>query len=102
MKEITTEEIIQFLNRDKLSLLYFYTPMCGTCEVAGKMLTVAEQLFPQISMVKANLNFSPSIAAHLQIESVPCLIIIKNSTVKEKIYAFQSVSFLYDKIKLYL
>lgn len=102
MKEISTEQMIEFLNNDLTSLLYFYTPMCGTCQIAGKMLAIIEPLFPDINMAKKNMNFSPAIASMLQIESVPCLIIIKNRVVKEKIYAIQSVPFLYEKIKTYI
>ncbi len=75
--------------------------MCGTCQVAEKMLKIIEELFPDIQFSKNNVNFSPDLAAHFQIESVPCLLMIKNGVVKEKIYAFQSVPFLYEKIKAF-
>lgn len=38
-------------------LFYLFTPMCGTCQVAGKMLTITEQLLQNLPIGKADLNF---------------------------------------------
>jgi thioredoxin 1 len=99
MEEWTKEEIDAFLAGEKTGFIYFYTPMCGTCQVAGKMLTVIQQLLPNLSSGKADLNYMPAIAERFEIESVPCLIVLNQGEVQEKIYAFQSVPYLYDKLK---
>lgn len=99
MKEWTKEEMEAFLKEKQTGLLYFYTPMCGTCQVAGKMLTVIKQLLPDISVGKADLNYLPAMAERLEIESVPCLIVLNKGKIQEKIYAFQSVPYLYEKLK---
>lgn len=78
---------------------YLYTPMCGTCAVASKMMSIIEQLLPQLQIGKANINFLEHIAYEHQIESVPCLLISDGGKVTEKIYAFQSVPFLYELLK---
>jgi thioredoxin 1 len=54
---------------------------------------------PDLKIGKANLNYVQEIAVLYEVESVPCLIITDNGTVKEKIYAFQSVPFLYETLK---
>lgn len=102
MKEIPAEYVETIISENLTSLLYFYTPLCGTCQVAGKMLTIIEELLPEIELVRSNLNYSPRIATELSIESVPCLLLFKNGVLKEKIYAFHSVPFLYDKIKEFI
>ncbi len=99
MKEWTIEQITNIFEQKESGIVYFYTPMCGTCQVAGKMTTIVEKTLPNIKIAKANLNFLPEIAADLSIESVPCLLFISNGVVKDKIYAFQSVPYLYEKIK---
>lgn len=81
-------------------LVYAYTPMCGTCAVASKMVTVIEELIPNLPVVKMNVNFNQPLAEELMIESVPSLLIFKDGIAKHKIYAFQSVPFLYEKINL--
>ena len=73
--------------------------MCGTCAVASKMMSIIEQLLPQLQIGKANINFLEHIAYEHQIESVPCLLISDGGKVTEKIYAFQSVPFLYELLK---
>ena len=80
------------------SILYIYTPMCGTCQVASKMLTVCEHLIDQ-PIPQLNANYAPELMEGLQIESVPCLLIKTAPDAYEKIYAFQSVPYLLEKLK---
>ncbi|MBT2640149.1 thioredoxin family protein [Bacillus sp. ISL-39] len=99
MEEWTKSEMETFLEEKRTGYLYFYTPMCGTCQVAGKMLTVIDQLLLEIPAGKADLNYLPEMAERFEIESVPCLIVLNMGEVLEKIYAFQSVPYLYEKLK---
>ena len=99
MEEWTKGKIETFLEEKRTGYLYFYTPMCGTCQVASKMLTVVEQLLPDVPSGKADLNYLPEMAERFEIQSVPCLIVLKNGVVQEKIYAFQSVPYLFEKLK---
>ena len=80
------------------SLFYLYTPMCGTCAVASKMMQVVEAMRQEIPMGKADLNYMEDIAVDYKIESVPCLLITENGKITEKVYAFQSVPDLLIKI----
>jgi thiol-disulfide isomerase/thioredoxin len=98
---IEWEEKQLTIQREGLMVLYLYTPMCGTCQVAKRMLSVVDELVPSIHIYSVNLNYFPNEAKELGIESVPCLLIYENGQEKEKIYAFQSVGFLLEKIKKY-
>lgn len=102
MQEMSTEQIDSIFKRHFNGLIYTYTPMCGTCQVSGRMLTVIEELLPEIEIRKLNVNFFPELAAQLTIESVPCLLFIKEGVVAEKLYAFRSVPYLYEKIKQFI
>ncbi|HYK73984.1 MAG TPA: thioredoxin family protein [Pseudoneobacillus sp.] len=99
MKEFNQEDINQFFNLKSTGIMYLYTPLCGTCQTASKMMLVIEQLLPNFPFSQANLNYVPDIAKILSIESVPCLLVIKDGQIEEKIYAFHSVPYLYEKIK---
>lgn len=101
LREWKAEELEGFLTAKKSGVLYFYTPLCGTCQVASKMLRVAAEIV-HIEMGMMNLNFHPELGINMEIESVPCLLLIKDGTIKEKIYAFHSVPFLLEKIKIVL
>ncbi|MDN7247248.1 thioredoxin family protein [Planococcus shenhongbingii] len=99
MKEWTHKDWLKEKNTSSAAAYYLYTPMCGTCQVASKMMDVVKELFPDLPMGKANLNFVQEIAELYKVESVPCLLITENGQLKEKIYAFQSVPYLYGKLK---
>jgi len=79
-------------------LYYLYTPICGTCAVASKMMAVVDAMKPDMAIGKADLNYVQDIAVDYKIESVPCLLITKAGVVKDKIYAFQSVPDLLERI----
>ncbi|MEH7082850.1 thioredoxin family protein [Neobacillus drentensis] len=98
MIEWNRNELSAFIEGKTNGLVYFYTPMCGTCQVASKMLQVIEELV-EVDMGKMNLNFYPDLAREYEIESVPCLLLVEAGEVKETLYAFHSVPFLLEKIK---
>lgn len=102
VNEWMKEEVIQHTKNAENLAMYFFTPLCGTCQVAGKMLDVVEKIIPQFEFSKADLNYMPEIAEKYSIESVPCLLIFQNGVCKEKIYAVQSVTNLYEIFKRYL
>jgi len=77
----------------KSCVLFIYT------DVWYKMMSIVEQLLPHLKLGKANINFLEQIAIEHQIESVPCLLVCDGGKVTEKIYAFQSVPFLYELLK---
>ncbi|TXC91172.1 thioredoxin family protein [Metabacillus litoralis] len=88
------------ISENGIVILYLYTPMCGTCQIARKMLTVVNELV-QSDIFAVNLNYFPNEAIEMGIESVPCLLVYKDGILKEKVYAFQSVGYLHDLLKQY-
>ncbi|HEY2419898.1 MAG TPA: thioredoxin family protein [Neobacillus sp.] len=101
MNEWNREEHSSFLENKSTGLIYFYTPFCGTCQMASKMLLVTEKMI-NIDIGKMNLNFYPDLAQTYAIESVPCLLFVQNGQVVETIYAFHSIPYLLEKINEHL
>ena len=99
MYEWTRDDWEKHAQDPNITAFYLYTPLCGTCQVATKMLAVVEELLPELQIGKADLNYVEDLAIDLEIESVPCLLISENGEIRDKIYAFHSVPFLYDKLK---
>lgn len=99
---IEWEEKQLTIRNEGLMVLYLYTPMCGTCQVAKRMLSVIDELLPSVSIHSVNLNYFPEEAQELGIESVPCLLIYEDGQEKEKVYAFQSVGYLHELFKQYI
>lgn len=99
MQEWTREEWEAKRVTEGKTAFYLYTPMCGTCQVASRMMEVTEQVVKNVKIGKANLNFMGQLAIDYEIESVPCLLIAENGEIVEKIYAFQSVPNLFEKLE---
>lgn len=98
MIDWTKEDVTKAISDGRSAFIYFYTPLCGTCQVAGRMLGVAEELVPGLAIYKTDLNYMPDIAEQIKIESVPCLLVLQEGSVKEKLYAFRSVPYLLGEI----
>lgn len=99
MENWNSEEITSLINEKKHFFLYLYTPLCGTCQVAGKMLEIVAKLFPNEIWGKCDLNYIPDFVLEWEIESVPCLLIFNETSIEKKVYAFHSVPYLYELIK---
>ncbi|MBM4760760.1 thioredoxin family protein [Bacillus sp. B15-48] len=99
MENWSADQIEQFMNEGKTGVLYFFTPLCGTCQMAAKMVEIVTQLYPELEFGKADLNYMPEIAKHFAVKSVPGLFLFHNGIVEEKIFAFHSVPYLSEKIK---
>lgn len=98
MESWTLEDFQRSLEHDEKSAFYLHAKMCGTCQVASKMLAIAEQVVLNIPIGEADLNYVEQVAYDYEIESVPCLLIQKNGEITHKIYAFQSVPHLVEKL----
>lgn len=98
METWTHKQWKQALKELPEAVYYLYTPMCGTCAVASKMLDVIAAMKPDLHMGKADLNYVQEVAVEYEIESVPCLLIQKEGKIQHKIYAFHSVPYLLEKL----
>ena len=99
MERWSKEQIREKTKTNSHTALYFYTTLCGTCQLASRLLEITEKLVPHFHIGKADLNYMPEMAGKYGVESVPCLLIFKNGALQEKIYAFESVTNLYDKLQ---
>lgn len=78
-------------------VIFVHTPLCGTCKLAKKMVSIAIKPYESSFItVSCNLNQMPSLAEKWKIESVPCLIFVRNNMPIKQIYSFQSVTYLYE------
>lgn len=103
LQELPEKEMLQkrWSSRTPFAV-YLYTPWCGTCKFGEKMLRIVHALEPSAELYRSNIHFLPTIVQEWKIESVPCLAIIENKKIKEKIYAMRSVDFLLAKVREHL
>nr|WP_285801049.1 thioredoxin family protein [Exiguobacterium sp. s151] len=79
--------------------LYIYAPMCGTCAVAERMLSVVEAVDPELKIEKRDANFIPNELEAYQVMSVPALLKLENGQVRDRLYAFQNVQHVLSFVK---
>ncbi|UOQ46022.1 thioredoxin family protein [Halobacillus salinarum] len=90
------------LNNDTLALTFIHTPFCGTCHLARKMLETLEASYNKELFYELNASLHPELMQKYKIESVPCLLVTENGKPTDKVYAFHSVPFMYDKVSQFV
>ncbi|MFS0556014.1 thioredoxin family protein [Brevibacillus sp. 179-C9.3 HS] len=99
MQELTSAELTQYLQKKESVALFVYTPMCGTCKLAARMLSITHEALPSVPLYQLNINTAATLAEHWQITSVPALLVFHGEEVVERHYAIQSVGFVYEVLK---
>lgn len=98
LQEITAE----LLEEKNDYLLFIHTPFCGTCHVARSFLEKIEKTHQQDIFYEMNASLHPEFMQKYKVESVPCLFIMKENEVKEKVYTFYSISNIYHYVWTYV
>ncbi|ARK30365.1 thioredoxin family protein [Halalkalibacter krulwichiae] len=102
MEEISSKKLAEKLaDRDPITIVFVYSPLCGTCKLAEKMLRVVQSSFDALPMYSLNINHSPLFAQQWKVKSVPCLFIFQRGLGVERIYAFRSISYVHEIVKRY-
>ncbi|TCZ81007.1 thioredoxin [Paenibacillus albiflavus] len=100
MQELSRQDLGQKLTNSSSSFaLFLYTPICGTCSVTKKMLSIVEVMEPDLPLFQSDLNYMLELSIEWQIQSVPCIAIIEQGQVKERIYRMESVENLLNKLR---
>jgi thioredoxin-like negative regulator of GroEL len=100
LQEITEQQLLQHaLRGNEKEAVLIYTPLCGTCRLAERMLEIAEAADPSVPMYKLNINFAPVLRDTWKIASIPCLVLIKDGVPVRFEYAMRSVDYLYGVLK---
>lgn len=100
MRDIDEKELLLREQDEGLRYAVFaYTPLCGTCKLASRMLGIVEQMLPNLELVQCNVNYAPKWVRAQEITSVPCLILYDKGLEKARTYSMKSVDELYGLLK---
>ena len=86
IQELVTVDYTQLKEiwkQEHLVITLAYTPTCGTCHVAKKMLEVIKAAMPTLVITQINLNYHADLANDFEIMSVAFSFILKG-VVKKK------------------
>lgn len=100
MKELSEKDFLNLDISPASWALFITSPFCGTCQLAEQMLEIAEASgaapFP---VIKCRASEWPETVQKYRLHQVPCLI-KKNSRGQIKIlYAFESVTKIYEFLR---
>lgn len=77
VKEIQADRFDNAI-RDGIVLVDFWAPWCGPCRMQEPILDqVASEIGTKASIIKVNVDESPSVAAQFGIKGIPTLILFK-------------------------
>ncbi|MED4582365.1 thioredoxin family protein [Brevibacillus choshinensis] len=99
MQDMKVEQFQQLMEQKQSFALFVYTPMCGTCKLAERMLTITFEALPNVAAYEININTAPNLAQQWEISSVPALLLFRDGVLIERHFAMQSVGFLYERLK---
>lgn len=94
-------ELLQFEIPEQSFIIFGYTPFCGTCKLAEKMLDIAASSL-NLPIKKLDLNYYENLSQYYEITSVPVILFVSNEEVKTISYQFESVTTLYENLNLLL
>ncbi|CCO64961.1 Thioredoxin [Listeria monocytogenes serotype 4b str. LL195] len=78
-------------------VVFFFTPMCGSCQIASRLVDVvleADEVHTEV--VKVDLNYVPDIAQNLEITSVPALVKFRNGQPADLSYQLHDATAIFE------
>ncbi|ADU30187.1 thioredoxin family protein [Evansella cellulosilytica] len=99
LKLETNEQLDLLINEKRGVFIYLYTPLCGTCKLARRFLSIIEDSEQVPPIYEADINFFKEKRQQWEVKSVPALLHLDNNNVIGKLYAFQSVTNVYEFVK---
>jgi len=83
-----------------LTLVDFWAPWCGPCQMQGPILEeVASNVDGQSKIAKLNVDEAGSIAGRFGVQSIPTLILFKNGSEMRRFVGVQPREILIDTIR---
>lgn len=69
-------------------LVDFWASWCGPCQMLSPIIDEISQLFPDLKIVKVDIDSQSDLANQYQVTSIPQVIIFENGKIKNTIIGF--------------
>jgi thioredoxin-like negative regulator of GroEL len=98
--EITEQQwMTQLSSSTERSGVLLFTPLCGTCQAADRMLQIVQASEQAIPLYKLNINYAPQLRTLWQVKSVPCVVMTQQGEVVDTRYAMGGAGELFTWLK---
>ena len=104
MKIHTADFEAEVINANGRVLLDFYADWCGPCKMMGAILEskVAPELGDDVKIFKVDVGAAPELAAQLDIQSIPVLLIYKDGMLMTRLDGQQRPDDVLDAVRTVL
>lgn len=100
MKSITSKMLMRSVWEGMPQAVFIYTPLCGTCAAARRMLEVVEHMLPEGILSEMNIHDIPELVQQFRISSVPAVMLFDGQQdVPKMVYRMSSVEHLLSEIR---
>ena len=89
VKKVNSQEFVAEAMKAPVAVVDFNATWCGPCRMLAPVLEdVSEKYAGKVSFYSVDVDESPDLAMQFMVNSVPCLVMLKNGT-----FADQSIGF---------
>ena len=90
--EITTDNFEKEVLQSEVPVLVdFWAVWCGPCQMQGPVIEEAAEAYPEIKVVKLNVDEQGAVAQKYGVMSIPTLIVFKGGEIYKKAVGFHSL-----------
>ena len=96
-------DAVQFENeaeKSKVAVVDFSATWCGPCKMLAPVVeSVSEKLAGQVDFYNVDVDECPELAAQFRVNSVPCLVLMKNGEFADQSIGFKPEPMILNWIK---
>jgi thioredoxin 1 len=99
MRNYSTKEFKELLEKEGLVLVDFYATWCGPCKMMTPVLEeLAETLKDDVTIAKIDVDQESDLASEYRISSIPTLVLLKNGKPVDSAIGYRDARFLAEMI----
>lgn len=94
-----TQEFKDLVSNNEVVFVDFFANWCGPCKMLAPIVEQLADKYPEVKVVKIDVDQEQSLAMEYQVQSIPTLITFKNGQPVARQLGFMPLEALEDMIK---